>query len=47
MIKLCATTEKPLETFIFTSNSPLYGAKLMKNGPKLAKMAKNGIFGHF
>ena len=44
MIKLCATTENLSETVIFTSNSPLYGAKLIKNWQKLAKIA---FFRHF
>jgi len=47
MIEVCATTEKLSETFIFTSNSPLYGAKLIKNGQKLAKIAKNRLFSSF
>ena len=47
IIKLCETTEKPSETFIFTSNGPLYGGKLMENGEKLAKMDKNHYFSPF
>ena len=46
MIKLCVTNEKHSETFIFTSNAPLYSDKLRKNGQNGQKSTKITIFRH-